>query len=183
MVPAPDSGTGSHRRAPHSGHSSLGGTARAPQPPQRMAVSAPSRTCSKNRPRVSVDSVTTEQTDEHGRGVAAERVGEAASGALDLTRSCLAAQLRDDLADLRGARRSNRMAFGLQPARWVHRNLAAEAGPAFLGSRTADSRLEEAKPFGRDDLRDGEAVVQLDDVDVCRADPRLTVGRRRRSFR
>src|SRR5215472_16665906 len=100
MVPSPERGTGSHRRAPHSGQSSFGGTASAPQASQRMAVSAPSRTCSKKRPRVTVDSVTAEQTDEHGCRVAAQRVGEAAARALDLPWSRFAAQLRDDFTDL-----------------------------------------------------------------------------------
>src|SRR5262249_20280562 len=145
MVPSPERGTGSHRRAPHSGHSSLGGTASAPQLRQRMAVSAPSRTCSKNWPRLTVDSVTTEQTDEHGRGVAAERVGEAASRALDLTRSRFAAQLRDHLADLRGAGRPDRMAFGFEPTRWVDRNLAAQARPALFRRQSAHAGLEEAE--------------------------------------
>src|SRR5262245_37151433 len=179
MVPSPESGTGSQRRAPHSGHSSLGGTASAPHPSQRIAVRAPSRTCSKKRPMVTVDSVTTEQTDEPGGGVAAERVGQAAACALDLSRARLAAQLRDDLADLRRARRPDRMALRLQPARRIHRNLAAQARPTLFGGETAGARLEETETLGRDDLRDGEAIVQLDDVDVLRPDPRLTVRRGR----
>src|SRR5262245_33352294 len=125
MVPSPESGTGAQRRAPHSGHNSLGGTASAPHASQRIAVSAPSRTCSKKRPMVTVESVTPKQTGENGGRVAAERVGQAAARTLDLSRARLAAQLRDDLADLRRARRPDRMALCLQPARRIHRNLAA----------------------------------------------------------
>src|SRR5207245_8870831 len=103
MVPSPESGTGSQRRAPHSGQSSLGGTARAPQPPQRIPVSAPSRACAKKRPSVTPevslpceDSLTAEEAHEDGGGVAAEGVGEAATRALDLPRTRLTAQLRSE---------------------------------------------------------------------------------------
>src|SRR5882762_1321402 len=170
MVPSPESGTGSQRRAPHSAHSSFGGTASAPQAPQRIPVSAPSRACSKKRPSVTRDSLTAEEAHEDGGGVAAEGMGEAAPRALDLPRTRLAAQLRDDLADLRRPGGADRVALGLQPARRVHGNLAAQARPALLGGEAARARLEEAEPFGGDDLRDGEAVVQLHDVDVVRAD-------------
>src|SRR3989442_305876 len=107
MVPSPESGTGSQRRAPHSGQSSFGGTARAPQPPQRIPVSAPSRACAKKRPSgtpgVSLpceDSLRAEGAHEDGGGVAAGGVGGAARRALDLPGTRLTAQLRDDLADL-----------------------------------------------------------------------------------
>src|SRR5436190_1255571 len=182
IVPSPESGTGSQRRAPHSGHSSFGGTASAPQPPQRIAVNLPSRAAAKKRPRVTVDSVTAEETDEHGRGVAAERVREAAPRTLDLASAGLAAQLRDDLADLRGPRRPDRVSLGLQPARGIHGNLAAETRPSFLRGDPAGARLEQAEAFGGDDLGDREAVVQLDDVDILRSDARLTVRRRRRTL-
>src|SRR5260370_42599353 len=122
MVPAPESGPASQRRAPPSGHRAFGGTASAPQPPQRIPVSAPSRACSKKRPSVTVGvpslcegSVTAEEAHEDGRGVAAEGVGEAAPRALDLPRAGLATQLGPDLADLRRARGADRVALGLQP--------------------------------------------------------------------
>src|ERR671931_2209565 len=137
MVPSPESGTGSQRRAPHAGQSSFGGTASAPQPPQRIPVSSPSRACSKKRPSVTVESVTAEEAHEDRGGVAAERVGEAAPGALDLPRSRVAAQLRDHLADLRGAGGADRVTLGLQPARRVHGNLAAEDRPSLLGGDPA----------------------------------------------
>src|SRR2546425_4821850 len=189
MVPSPESGTGSQRRAPHSGQSSFGGTARAPQPPQRIPVSAPSRACAKKRPSVTPEvslpweaSLTAEEAQGDGGGVAAGGGGEAATRALDLPRTRLTAQLRDDLADLRRAGGADRMALGLQPARRVHGDLAAQAGPALLGGEAARARLEEAEPFGGDDLRDRETVVQLDDVDVVRPDPRLPVCCRRRAL-
>src|SRR2546426_6622921 len=155
MVPSPESGTGSQRRARHSGQSSFGGTARAPQPPQRIRVSAPSRACAKRGPSVTQevslpceDSLTAEEAQEEGGGVAAEGVGEAATRALDLPRTRLTAQLRDDLADLRRAGGADRVALGLQPARWVYGDLAAQARPALLGGEAARARLEEAEPFG-----------------------------------
>jgi len=103
-------------------------------------------------------------------------VGEAATRALDLPRTRLAAQLRDDLADLRRAGGADRVALGLQPARRVYGDRAAQARPALLGGEAARARLEEAEPFGGDDLRDGEAVVQLDDVDVVELHDCFTIA-------
>src|SRR5438874_9893994 len=155
MVPSPESGTASQRRAPHSGHSAFGGTASVPQPPQRIPVSSPARARSKKRPSVIPDSVTAEEAHEDGRGVAAERVGEAAPRAFDLPRAGLAAQLGHDLADLRRPRGADRVALGLQTARRVHGDLATEARPALFGGEAAGARLEEPEPFGGHDLGDG----------------------------
>src|SRR2546426_2893046 len=147
-----------------------------------MPVRAPSRARSKNWFSVTPVSVTAEEAHEHGGRVAAERVGEPATGALALPRARLVAQLGDDLADLGRARGADRMALGLEPARGVHGDLAAEARPALLGREPARARLEEAQPLGGDDLGDREAVVQLDDVDVLGADPGLAVRGRRRAL-
>ena len=62
----------------------MGGTASAPQAPQRTAVSCPARACSKKWRSVSTGSVTAEERDEHGGGVAAQGVGEADPGAIHL---------------------------------------------------------------------------------------------------
>src|SRR6266480_1742567 len=107
---------------------------------------------STTRPSVTADSVTTEEAHEDGGGVSAQRVREAALRALHLSRPGLAAQLGDDLADLRGAGGADGVALGLQATRRVHGNLAAEARPALLGGEPARARLEEAEPFGGDDL-------------------------------
>src|SRR5688572_14336807 len=121
-------------------------------------------------------SVTAEQAHQDGGGVAAERVRQTSPRALDLSAAGLAAELRDDLADLGGSGGADRMPFRLQTAGGIHRHLAAEAGPALLRREPAGARLEEPEPLGGDDLRDREAVVQLDDVDVFGALARLPVG-------
>src|SRR5690349_17066261 len=128
MVPSPESVAGSQARAEHSGQNSRGGMASAPQDPQRTAASSPAPAFSKNCFWVSIGSVTAEQRDEHGGGVAAERVGESDARAVHLTPAGVVAQLRDDLGDLRGAGGADRMPLGLEPARGIHRHLAADAG-------------------------------------------------------
>src|SRR5712691_12792524 len=142
MVPSPESAVGSHARCEHSGQNSFGGMASAPQRPHRTAVSWPSRAFSKNLCSVTTGSVTAEERDEHGGGVAAQRVGEPDAGAVDLARTGVGAQLGDDLGDLGGAGRPDRMALGLEAARRVHGDLATEARPALLGGETAGARLE-----------------------------------------
>src|SRR5207249_6316033 len=61
-----------------------------------------------------ISSVTSEERDEHGGRVAAERVGEADPGAVDLARAGVVTELRDDLGDLGGAGGADRMALGLR---------------------------------------------------------------------
>src|SRR5262249_15066880 len=165
-VPSPASATGCHWCAWQLGHSSFGGMASSPQAPQRMAVSCPPRAFSKKTRAVVDGSVTAEETHEDGRGGASEGVGEALLRALDLARAGLAAQLRHDLRHLCSACRADWMAFRLEAARRVHRDLPAQAREALLGRAAARARLEEAQALRGDDLGDREAIVQLDDVDV-----------------
>src|SRR2546428_478150 len=166
IVPSPSSCTGCHSCAWHAGHSSFGGIASSPHAPQRTAVNCPSCARSKKVRRVIAGSVTAEEAHEHGGGVAAEGVSQAGPCAVDLARAGLPAQLRDDLRDLRSARRADGMALRLQTARWIDRDLPPEAREPLLGGAAAGARLEEAEPFGGDDLGDREAVVQLDDGHV-----------------
>src|SRR5947199_1403112 len=142
-----------------------------------MATSCPARARSKKARTVIAGSVTTEQAHQHRRGATAEGVGEATASAVDLARAGLAAELRDDLRDLRGARRADRMALGLQAARRVDGDLTAEARATLFGGAATGARLEEAEPLGGDDLGDREAVVQLDDVPVAGAEAGLTIRR------
>src|SRR3989338_1605071 len=156
MTPSPASGAGSHARAWQAGQSARGGISSAPHLVQRIPVSSPSRTRSKKRLSVTAPgSVTAEQAHADGRGVAAEGVGEALPGALDLAGAGILAELRDDLADLRGARRADRMPFRLESAGDVHRDLAAEARQALGDGAPPGAGLEEAQPLGGDDLPDG----------------------------
>src|SRR5215467_10545862 len=136
--------------------------ASAPHLPQRTAVSVPSRARSKKFLSVITGGlVTTEDADEDGREVAAERMGQAEPRALDLAGPSLAAQLRGDLGDLGRAGRADGMALRLQPARRIDGQLAAERRPSLLRGEAAGAWLEEAEPFRGHDLGDREAVVQL----------------------
>src|SRR5207247_2711628 len=130
MVPSPDSGVGLQPRWPHASQNSLGGISRLPQRPHLMAVRRPSRAVSKKFLSVIAASLTAEHAHEDGGGVAAEGVGETDPRAIDLARARLTAKLGDDLDDLSGAGRPDRMSLGLQAARRVHGDLAAEARPA-----------------------------------------------------
>src|SRR5262245_37605183 len=120
MVPSPASGTGSHARCWQAGQNSLGGMASSPHLAQRKAVSVPSRARSKKCFSVTTGSLTAEEAHEHGGQVAAERVGQADAGPVDLPRPRLAAELGGDLGDLRGAGGADGMALGLEPARGIH---------------------------------------------------------------
>src|SRR5688572_32961929 len=156
ISPSPESGTGDHCRRPHSGHSSRGGIASAPQPSHLIPTSFPSRARSKKDWSVIDGSLTAEQAHEHRRRVAAERMRQAGPRAVDLARSGFGAKLGDDLADLRGAGGADGMALRLQPSRRIDGDLAAEARPALLGGQTAGARLEKTEAFGGDDLGDRE---------------------------
>ena len=72
---------------------------------------------------------------------AAGAMGEADARALDLARPAPAAQLADDLDDLRGPGGADRVAPGQQPARRVHRDAPAERGLAVF---------EQARGLGRE---------------------------------
>src|ERR671918_1326902 len=100
MLPSPESGAGSQARWPQAAQYSCGGMASTPHFAQRIPVSVPWRTRSKKPFSVVTASVTTEQADQHGGGVASEGVGETDPGALDLAAIGLAAELGDDFDDL-----------------------------------------------------------------------------------
>src|SRR6266516_7750421 len=164
MRPSPESATGSQARWWHAPQNSLGGMARAPQRVHRMPVNVPSRARSKNWPSVRDAtrgaSGVAEQTHENGGGVATEGVHEAGARTLHLTRSCFTPELGDNLGDLCGSSGADGMALGLESAGRIDGNLTPQARPALLGRDPACPRLEQAEPFGGDDLGDGEAVVQ-----------------------
>src|SRR5215469_11060117 len=134
ILPVPLNGTGSQPRCWHVGQNSRGGTASAPQPVQRMPVRRPARASSKKLFSVITRSVTSEKAHEDGGGVSAQRVNEPGRRAVDLARACASPKLGHDLSDLRGAGGADRMPLGLEAAGRIHRDLAAEAGPALLRS-------------------------------------------------
>src|SRR5262245_32633225 len=166
-LPLPLSATSSQRRSWQLGQSSFGGMASCPQFSQRIAESRPSRASSKKPLSVITRSVTAKEAHQHRGGVPAEGVHEARRRAVDLSRPGFAAELRDDLPDLRGAGGPDGVALGLEAPGGVDDDLAAEARPSLLGGESARARLEEAEALGGHDLRDREAVVQLRHLHVA----------------
>lgn len=96
-------------------------------------------------------------------------------GAFHLTLAGLAAELLDQLDDLRDARRAQRMTLGLQTAGGVDRHLAVDLGLALARSQMAGAAREEADFLGLRNLQDLERVMQLGHVDVLGTDARHLV--------
>src|SRR5262245_18769392 len=132
IVPAPDKVVVRQSRAPQAAQNSLGGLASSPHLPQRTPVSLPARTPSKNILSVIPASLTAEQAPQHGGGVAAQGMGEAHAGGVDLARRGLAAKLGDDLDNLSRPGGPDRVALGLESAGGIDGDLASEARRAFL---------------------------------------------------
>src|SRR5438876_10721260 len=130
----------------------------APHFPQRTPVGRPFRARAKKRCSVMTGSVTAEEAHEHRGGVAAEGVGESDTRLVHLARAGLAAELGDDLGDLRRARRADRVPFRFETTRGVDGDRAAEARHALLGRQAAGAGLEEAESLGSDDRGGGEAA-------------------------
>jgi hypothetical protein len=80
------------------------------------------------------------------------------------------------LGHLRGARRADRVALRLQAAREVDGEVPLRGRLAAAGRADPLARLVEAHRLQREHLRDGEAVVDLDEVHVARADAGVLVG-------
>ena len=104
-------------------------------------------------------------------------MGQADLGALDLTVAGLAAEVVADLPDVGDAGRRDRVALRLEAARHVHRRRAV--APRWR----RDSKKSTAPPSSHSievvvvhELGGGEAVVQLDEVEVLGADAGLLVG-------
>ena len=107
-------------------------------------------------------------------------MGQADLGALDLAVAGLAAEVVADLPDVGDAGRRDRVALRLEAARHVHRRLAVAPRGAGLEEVDRAARLAQPEVVVVDELGGGEAVVQLDEVEVLGADAGLLVGLRRR---
>src|SRR5438067_473307 len=116
--------------------------------------------------------------DRHARdrARAAQVVGKADLRALHLPRAGLAAELCRELVDHAHAGRAHRVAVRLEPARGIHRLLAAEIGAPLLDEPAALAARAEAQVLVVQDLGDGEAVVHLGEVDLRWRHLRLRVG-------
>ena len=102
-------------------------------------------------------------------------MGEPDGGALDLAVACLTAEVGADLPDVGDAGRRDRMALRLEAARHVDRRLAVAPGRAGLEERHRLARLAQPEVVVVHELGRGEAVVQLDEVEVLGDDAGLLV--------
>ena len=102
-------------------------------------------------------------------------MGQPDGGVLHLV-GVLSAQLQRSLVELAHAGRAHRMPLGEQAAAGVDGDLAAHCGAPFRGPDGALATRRDAQVLGVDHFRDGEAVVQLDEVDVLRRQARLLVA-------
>src|SRR5207249_3969196 len=116
--------------------------------------------------------------DRHARdrARAAQVVGEADLRTLHLPRAGLAAELWRELVEHAHASRADRVPVRLEPARGIHRLLAAEIGAPLLDEPAPLAARAKAQVLVVQDLGDGEAVVYLGKVDLRRRQLRLRVG-------
>ena len=107
-------------------------------------------------------------------------MGHADGRALDLTVARFAAQLRGDLVHTGRAGHADRVTLREQPARHVHGAGAVAPRSPPVDEVAGAAGLAEPEVVVVDELGGGEAVVELDQVEVGRTDARLLVRLRRR---
>src|SRR5690606_41792834 len=103
--------------------------------------------------------------------------GEADPGAFDLPVARLAAQVRGDFVRVGDAGRADRVALGQQASGDVDRDLALAPRGSGVDEVTGPARLAQPQVVVVDQLRGGEAVVQLHQIEVVRPQSRFLVGR------
>ncbi len=102
------------------------------------------------------------------------------AGSLDLTVAGLAAEVVADLPDVGDAGRRDRVAFRLEAAGDVDRDRAVAPRCRRVEEVDRAALLAQHEVVVVHELRGGEAVVQLDEIEVGRPDPRGLVGLLRR---
>src|SRR5438094_2512157 len=112
-------------------------------------------------------------------GTEADDVGEPRLRAFYLTRAGFPAQVPDDLDDVGDTGRAEWVALGKQSAAGVDGNLPADIGRAFVDHAPGLALAAELEVLVVQQLSSSEAVVQLDHVEVFRANARLLVRLRR----
>ena len=119
---------------------------------------------------------TLQDGDDAGSAGAAEILGESDIVAGELAFARFAAELLDDVADLRGTCCADGMAFAFEASAGVERHGSAAACFACRGEEAALSAVAEAQVFHGDDFGDGEAIVEFGEVDLLGAEAGLAVG-------
>ena len=117
--------------------------------------------------------------DVHGAGRAQpDDVGQAHLGPLDLTVAGLAPEVRGHLVEVGDAGGPDGVALGDEPARHVDRRRPVAPGAPPVDEVAGPARLAQREVLVVDELGGGEAVVQLDEVEVLGRHPGLLVGGR-----
>ena len=105
-------------------------------------------------------------------------MGEADLGALHLAIARLATKVSGDFVDVRDAGRADRMTFGDQAARHIDRRAAVAERCTGVDEVTGPSGLTQPEIVVVDQLGGGEAVVELDEVEIVGSNARLLIGLR-----
>src|SRR5262249_6051125 len=113
------------------------------------------------------------------RARTAEVVGQPQFGAVHLPGARFVPQMLTHFVNHPNTGGTDRMAERLEPAARVDRPFAPEAGATLGDEMAAFAALAEAEVFVVQDFSDGEAVVDLSQIDVGGGDTRLLVGRLR----
>src|ERR1700733_2827226 len=97
---------------------------------------------------------------------------EAHPGTVNLPVAGLSAQVGRHLVEVRDPGRTQRVAFGEQAARDVDWDLAVTPRPALVNPLARAALRAQPEIVVMTQLGGGEAVVQLDKVEICRGDAR-----------
>lgn len=120
--------------------------------------------------------------DRHTTTRATDVVCETDAGVLDRY-VCLTAELSERFDDLTRTGRTDRMALRFEPTARVHWEVAIGFSAPLTEASSGVATVAETEIFVCEKLRDGEAVVDLCEVEFVRADLGLLVGSLGRTFR
>src|SRR5665647_2672960 len=90
-------------------------------------------------------------------------LGDRDPRAIDLARTRLVTQLRDEFVDLGEAGGADRVPLRFQPAGWIDRNSAANRGLAAFADEAAVTESAQAEIFNLNDLAHRGGVMHLSD--------------------
>src|SRR5689334_18341883 len=103
--------------------------------------------------------------------------------AVDLAATRLAAQMRRHFVDIGDAGGAERMTLREKPARNVDRDAAAKLRLAAVDHAPGFAVLAEAEIFVMHELGSRKAIMQLDEIEIVRAEPGHFISRLRRKPR
>ena len=110
------------------------------------------------------------------RATAPNVLGHAQGGGLNLVAACFSAQLLYHLHDLIEARGPHGMAARLQSSHGTDGDVTLQCDLSLPSQAHTVTPLSEATGLQGKGSRDSEGIVQLEEIEVLRSDPRLLVG-------